>query len=490
MRISRTFIFCCVAAVLLVFFIQLHLPRHFSWDDSYNVNSTQPFGTALFDSMVSQALPYGYDFYTDELDGYLKSSLRRDTVIAENLLLIDTRFDISQVTDSLLYYYAMRGGNILIAAAEVRAYRYGATIREDLENQFSIIPDSAKEDGEEAVAMEEDEMPEEIEPDSLHFYFAHGLEHASRYGNYYFDLPTARRLMGLGVVEYRNNLLGDSLYPATSIHMFSSIAPAMFYADTLRRFGFEPLDAVYYSAFTGYAAQNLGVYDSREDSPQGNPLLATTATARIGRGSITVSLAPTYFTNFGTVNRDGRLYILRLLNRVADKSLVRYLPYSQAAGEPTFSMGPTVFSYFLDRPPLAMALRLSFIACLLALFVNARRRQRAIPPVRKEHNVTLHFLRQVALLYRPGDDYASLLEKRFQAFAAKVRGRVGADVADTMPEARSHAARLLAAHTREPYEATHDALRELHFRLAHEAPLSFREFKACTDMMNRMEKLL
>ena len=150
----------------------------------------------------------------------------------------------------------------------------------------------------------------------------------------------------------------------------------------------------------------------------------------------------------------------------------------------------SMFRYFLASPPLAMALRLAIIAALLALFVNARRRQRAIPLPTRQHNATLHFLRQVAALYRPTDDYTNLLAMRYKAFADKIRRRTGADILDIDDNKRREAAKIVAVHTGEDFDYVHNALRELHFNLSHERAISLRTFRKLVDIMNRIQQKL
>lgn len=486
MKISRKFILVCILLILFVFFIQMQLPRRFHWQETYNINSSEPFGTYLFDSLLVSMTDGNYDFENGDLDIYLKQRLRKDSVIHENLLLIDRYHSFSQLTDSLLYHYALRGGNVLIVGNHIAADDYGTTIEEDKKNNVSVIVEDSLDESDDVVYDDEGTT---TEPEPLHFFFARDFEDAMRSRYYSFDLMTARKLMGLGIVEFTDTLRANSRYPATTVKLITSLAASSFFTEVLQLHGLHPLDCYPASAISPFTSQQLGVSYPETDSLSVNPL-STAATMSAGKGSITVSLVPQYFTNFGILSPNGRTYTLRLLNRVTDKRLVRVLLQGQSQGNHPEGYGDNAFTFFLDRPPLAMALRLGVVGCLLALFVNARRRQRAIAPVGKEHNVTLHFLRQVALLYRPGDDYSALLQKRFISFAERVRNRVGADVADFDPKARQEAARLLALHTGETYEATHDALRDIHFRMAHEGALSQRDFKACVDVMNRIQRLL
>ena len=57
MRGSRWFIFFVLAFLLLMFAIEYHLPKKFVWVPTFSHYDEQPFGCAVFDSLLTVSLP-------------------------------------------------------------------------------------------------------------------------------------------------------------------------------------------------------------------------------------------------------------------------------------------------------------------------------------------------------------------------------------------------------------------------------------------------
>lgn len=62
MKGSRWFIVFIVAFLFIMFAIEYHLPKNFVWKPTFGHHDEQPFGCAVFDSVLSSSLPQGYTF--------------------------------------------------------------------------------------------------------------------------------------------------------------------------------------------------------------------------------------------------------------------------------------------------------------------------------------------------------------------------------------------------------------------------------------------
>lgn len=486
MKISRKFVLILTGIILLCFLLMLQMPRHFNWNATFNINSSEPFGTKLFDSLMSASLPNGYELTTDDLDDYLRARLNEEGEVSENLLIIDEQVRISQVTDSLLYTFAKRGGKAIIACSKIYADRYTNTIKQEQgsENE-EIVPEDTDEVVDYPIFEDEEEY--------LHFYFANVADSLQDTRSGFFNIGIARVNTNFEVLK---GLVPVTLLPREphtyqiQVRLLQSFIPAVY--------PFTQNDSITcsdsflegdYTLQSALGPDDLYFMHDRFESSY-NKKLSTTMTFHFGEGSICVSLAGLYFSNYGAVDKAGRTYLMRLLTSVGDRRIVRVLSPRQYTAYIDEENELSLFSFFLERPPLAMALRLTIIAALLALFVNARRRQRAIPLSTLQPNITLHFLRQVSVLYRPADDYSNLLDKRFKVFADRVRRRTGADISDIDEAKRREAAHIVAVHTGENFDEVHTAIREIQFYLAHEEGIRYKTFRNLVDRMNRIQQKL
>lgn len=60
MKGSHWFIIFIVAFLVIMFAVEYHLPKKFVWTPTFGHYDDQPFGCAVFDSLLSASLPNGY----------------------------------------------------------------------------------------------------------------------------------------------------------------------------------------------------------------------------------------------------------------------------------------------------------------------------------------------------------------------------------------------------------------------------------------------
>ncbi len=147
----------------------------------------------------------------------------------------------------------------------------------------------------------------------------------------------------------------------------------------------------------------------------------------LGKGCIIIVSTPLLFTNYGILDDDGRDYVLRILNRVADLPLIRTTAYL-----PTYEdeVDQSPLRYFLKHRPLRWALYLTMLTILVFMAFTARRRQRAIPIIKAPENKSQEFVDLIATLYEQRRDYRDLVLKKFTYFAEELRRQLHIDITD------------------------------------------------------------
>lgn len=222
-----------------------------------------------------------------------------------------------------------------------------------------------------------------------------------------------------------------------------------------------------------YFRQDVVTLISNADEDQ------TAVTFLHGKGSLTLVTNTLLFTNLGIMQPSTRKLVLRLMNGLSHSPVVRCLPER----EQDSSGGVAYFFKVMAKyPPMVLAWRLLLIGCLLALTVNARRRQRAIPQLKHSRNATLDFLRQHVTLFRKSTDHASLVRMRHRAFAAELRRKWQVDVEETDPrERRVQVERLASLLGRDVHGVMLDLdfLDRLRTTEGHVSPSLFMEAMAC-----------
>ena len=230
-----------------------------------------------------------------------------------------------------------------------------------------------------------------------------------------------------------------------------------------------------------YFRQDVVTLISNADEDQ------TAVTFLHGKGSLTLVTNTLLFTNLGIMQSSTRKLVLRLMDGLSRSPVVRCLPESErdnAGGVVYF------FRVMAQYPPMVLAWRLLLIGCLLALTVNARRRQRAIPLLRHSRNATLDFLRQYVTLFRKTTDHASLVRMRHRAFAAELRRKWQVDVEETDQHERCvQVERLASLLGRDAHSVMLDLdfLDRLRTTGGHVSPGLFMEAMACMKRLSEQK---
>ena len=112
MKGSRWFIVFIVAFLFIMFAIECHLPKNFVWKPTFGHHDEQPFGCAVFDSVLSSSLPQGYTFSRKSL----YQLEQEDTTQRRGILVISDNLRLSDVDVNALLKMAERGDKIMLVS--------------------------------------------------------------------------------------------------------------------------------------------------------------------------------------------------------------------------------------------------------------------------------------------------------------------------------------------------------------------------------------
>ncbi|MDR2470018.1 MAG: hypothetical protein LBD27_06010 [Tannerella sp.] len=149
----------------------------------------------------------------------------------------------------------------------------------------------------------------------------------------------------------------------------------------------------------------------------------------IGPGELFLISTPLMFTNYGILDGDNASYAFRLLSYLDKLPLTRIEAYGIVCAH---SSSP--LRYLLSRLPLRWALYAALITLILYMVFTARRRQRVIPVIRQPVNETLRFTQMIGNLYYRRKAYKDLLNKKYLYFCAEVKRLNGLDLQSGEPD--------------------------------------------------------
>ncbi|MDR1330484.1 MAG: hypothetical protein LBK07_00080 [Tannerella sp.] len=198
----------------------------------------------------------------------------------------------------------------------------------------------------------------------------------------------------------------------------------------------------------------------------------------IGEGELFLVATPLMFTNYGMLDGENASYAFRLLSYMKGMPLTRLDAYVETQGE----LSTSPFRYVLSQPPLRWAFYASLAVILLFMVFTAKRRQRVIPVVRPPANETLRFTRLIGNLYYQKKDCRDMLKKKYLYFSAGLKRMAGLDLQSG--ERDEELARRLAERMGQSYAAVWPAFSELKDLLRDGAAVGEDEMTRCIDRMN------
>lgn len=271
MKGSRWFIVFIVLFLLVTFAVEYHLPKQFVWTPTFSHYDKQPFGCALFDSLVSTSMPLGYQlskktFYQLE---------QEDTTQCRGILVIASELDLSELDVKGLLKMAERGNKIMLVSGN---------FDNNLEDTLGVK--------------------------NVHSYFS----------------PIALKQYATSMLRKDSIYwVGDSLiYSPQLFQFFPQFCASYIWGDSL------PGKVL---AEKRLLAEKFR-YEADRDSLSVDSVYVSVAKAYSwGKGEIILVTTPLLFTNYGMLDGKNATYLFRLLSRMKDLPVVRTEGYMKETAQ-------------------------------------------------------------------------------------------------------------------------------------------------------------
>ncbi|MDY5353056.1 MAG: DUF4350 domain-containing protein [Bacteroides pyogenes] len=464
---NRWFVGFVLVFIVLVFAFQYRLPKKFVWSPTFSRYDEQPFGCALFDSLLRKSLPRGYDVSRKTFP----QLAREDSTQRRGVLLVANNLSFTDTDVKALLEMAERGDKIMLASTS-----FGRALEDTLRfacGYSRFIPAVLKKMAT-SSAFAKDTVcwlgdSARYSPQVYLFYPPFCQSFFLRYDSASVQEPLAVKQEGkpirggaydkhaTGVPVAADSVTADSItaenVTADSVTADSIIAESVTANHSVRHEGkLHSSDITADSVMANRITAKKAAADRvTADGITANSTAATDTAARAaipekeevpmpvafaqpwGKGEIILVSTPLVFTNYGVLDGENVNYIFRLLSQMGDVPVIRLESYLKETAQEQQSP----FRYFLSRQPLRWALYLTVAGIVLFMLFTARRRQRAIPVIEEPANRSLEFTQLIGTLYCQRKSHADLVQKKFVYFAEVLRREIQADVEDVAEDERT-----------------------------------------------------
>ena len=449
-----TSIYVAIGALFIVLLLfQLQVPQRFSWEPTFSHSDKQPFGCALFDSVLSASLPQGYSVSRKSF--YQLS--KQQGIEHKGIICIQNEKQLSSLEATSMLSIAKRGGTILVSS-RVADSTFIKQLGMDLPSisYFNLRT-----------------VQEELNTSG------HNTYDTIRWVSADYPARTYRMLQDFsdydGIITYRNvKVLAKARRWWTNSNDDSNDDELV--TDTV-----EVND-------DNEDAQTESTPETTLDAKDSISSLdyVTAAEVSYGKGRVILISTPLLFTNYGMLKSNAESYICRLISRLGRRPIVRLEPDIAMNAIEESKQSP--MRYILMQKPLRWAFRLALLGILVYMIMCARRRQRVIPLLRQPVNPTLEFIRLIGTLFYRRKDNSDLLWKAIDCFAGEMRARLFIYILDESKT--DHAAKLLAAADTGNPSATAQFLANLQLERKQHHEVDDAMLKAYIDRMNHIKQQL
>lgn len=272
MKGSRWFIVFIVAFLFIMFAIEYHLPKNFVWKPTFGHHDEQPFGCAVFDTVLSSSLPQGYTFSRKSL----YQLEQEDTTQRKGILVISDNLRLSDVDVNALLKMAERGDKIMLVSTLFGRY----------------------------------------------------LEDTLQFRSYYsYFSPMALKKYATSFMKKDSlHWIGDStVYPRQTFYFYPQLCSSYFWGDSL------PERVLAQRVFES----NEFRYETEADSLTTDSLvyMPVAMSRRWGKGEVILVSTPLIFTNYGMLDGKNATYIFRLLSQMGKLPIVRTEGYMKETAQ-------------------------------------------------------------------------------------------------------------------------------------------------------------
>ena len=458
---NKRFIFGIVAFVVLVFIMQLRMPKEFSWEMTFRHDSREPFGCLVFDSLMSASSKNGYTMSHQTF-----YQLAHDSTWAgkpRGILVVSKRWDPDSMSISQMLNLVSKGSTVMLSSYNIT---HSSLLCDTL--GLSNITSSYSEFS--AVNLR------------------HMMENGTR--NLYDSIVYVGHPE---TYSHRSYLLYESLIDS---HFYSYEDTVVMHCDTLaytvdnhsrwlsrdeleENTYYEPVDSS--GIDEGGNVDEDGYIEVRDT--RHHPIAVS---FNFGKGRLVLVTTPLLFTNYAVLNDTISELTFRLMSEFGDLPVVRTDKYGETTIDEMRKESP--FRYFVSQPPLRVALYSALVMLLLYMVFNSRRRQRVIPVIKPPANRSLEFMKLVGTLYYERHDNADLMHTKYRGFVEEVRRKTGLDVDDDSDDEQLF--ELLAEKTGESVVELRDLILRLRQIDSQEGGLSDEMMKQQINRMNEILKLI
>ena len=111
MKLNRWFVVGILVFLVVMFIVELQLPKNFSWNPTFRHADKQPFGCYLFDDLMSATMPKGYSVTDSSL-----FQLAQDSMVRRGVLVVADRLNLIPAEMNAVLRMARNGSHVMLVA--------------------------------------------------------------------------------------------------------------------------------------------------------------------------------------------------------------------------------------------------------------------------------------------------------------------------------------------------------------------------------------
>jgi len=439
MKGSRLYLLFLFAFLVIVFIIEYKAPHQFVWEPTYDKYDKEPFGSYVFDDVLSSSI----DNYTVVNKTFYQLYQEDSTLSSQAFLLTELSLDFYD-TDIDYLYKIIHLGNQVMLCSDYFSYQLRDTLHFALsyDRYFSFIEKNmAKDAVRDRIIFGTDtlhpecvyEMFPKVHPYSIKAGKTKEIGESEETGEISEaeENREAEEIREIREIrEAEETVEQGEIREVEETVEQGEIREA---EETVEQGEIREIEETVEQGEireTGDTAENFSFNcDSVEIlvwDDENKPLVIR---AFIGKGELFIVTTPLMFTNFGILDGANASYVFRLLSFMKDRPLIRIEAYGKHGDKPH-----TPLRYILSEAPLRWATYSILFLLILFIFFTAKRRQRIIPVINVPPNRTLGFMQLISNLYYQKHNNLEILKMKYMYFCAEVKIQIGVDLYESVPD--------------------------------------------------------
>lgn len=374
---NKKFLLGIVVFLLFVLAMEFNAPAKFVWRPTFGHYDGQPFGCAVFDTLMQKSIPAGYHvtnktFAQLERDGYGK---KPHAILVQTLAFNPTETDRRALSRLL-----KAGNKVLIVTSDFACDSSKINFGVAVSGRDTFLPQWVKK------SLSDYQIP----MDTLYW------NAVKPYTPHTYQVYTS--MSGYGI-EVNEGVQCDTLLCAFQRSIDGDV---------------DTTDV------------SCDVDDDECADKIGGYWQAKLIRIKWGKGELFLSCDPLLWTNYGVLDPEINGLLFRAMSQFRGLPVTRtdaYAPKNEINKE-------SPLRYWLQNAPLRWCVYLTLLGLLLFCVFYARRRQRVIPAVKQPENKSLEFVKLIGTLYYQKHENRDLLQKKYSYFAETVRRQLLIDVDD------------------------------------------------------------